>query len=74
MRNQGLKFYFEDGFRSHRDRAYQVTRSEFDKLLLDHSRENGVEVREETEVKSVDFAADRVRIEIENCRGTVFDN
>src|SRR5205085_10150913 len=47
---RGVKFYFKDGYRSPRDRAYQVTRSEFDKLLLDHSRENGAEVREETEV------------------------
>ena len=49
---RGIKFYFKDGFKSTRDRAYQVTRSEFDKLLLDHSRENGAEVREETEVEN----------------------
>jgi flavin-dependent dehydrogenase len=67
---RGMKFYFKDGFRSQRDRAYQVTRSDFDKLLLDHSRENGAEVREETEVKRVDFAPDRAKIEIENSRGT----
>src|SRR5437773_9469013 len=60
----GVKFYFKDGFKSTRDRAYQVTRSEFDKLLLDHSRENGAEVREETEVKKIDFAADCVRLQI----------
>ena len=53
---KGVKFYFKDGFRSQRDRAYQVTRSEFDKLLLDHSRENGAEVREETEVERIEFA------------------
>src|SRR5439155_22958346 len=61
---KGVKFYFKDGFKSTRDRAYQVTRSEFDKLLLDHSRENGAEVHEETEVKKVEFAADRVRLEV----------
>jgi flavin-dependent dehydrogenase len=61
---RGVKFYFKDGFRSQRDRAYQVTRSEFDKLLLDHSRENGTEVREETEVKTIEFLNDRVRLEI----------
>jgi flavin-dependent dehydrogenase len=66
---RGVKFYFKDGFRSERDRAYQVTRSDFDKLLLDHSRENGAEVHEETEVKAVNFAADRVKIEIENSNG-----
>ncbi len=66
---RGVKFYFKDGFRSERDRAYQVTRSDFDKLLLDHSRENGAEVREETEVKVVNFDADQVRIEIEDSSG-----
>jgi flavin-dependent dehydrogenase len=62
--SRSIKFYFKNGFRAQRDRAYQVTRSEFDKLLLDHSRENGAEVREETEVKNIDFLPDRVRLEI----------
>ncbi|HEV2965530.1 MAG TPA: NAD(P)/FAD-dependent oxidoreductase [Chthoniobacterales bacterium] len=62
---RGVKFYFKDGFRSKSDRAYQVTRSEFDKLLLDHSRENGAEVHEETEVTKLDFLDDRVKIDIE---------
>jgi flavin-dependent dehydrogenase len=66
---RGVKFYFKDGFRSRRDRAYQVTRSEFDKLLLDHSRENGAEVREETEVKKIAFTPDRVTIGIETSTG-----
>src|SRR2546427_3444196 len=66
---RGVKFYFKDGFRSRRDRAYQVTRSEFDKLLLDHSRDNGAEVREETEVKKIAFTPDRVEIHIENSTG-----
>src|ERR1700740_728609 len=44
---KGVKFYFKDGFRSKRDRSYQVTRSDFDKVLLDHSRESGAEVHEE---------------------------
>ena len=63
---KGVKFYFKDGFRSKRDRAYQVTRSEFDKVLLDHSRENGAEVHEETEVTKLEFANDRVKIDIES--------
>ena len=67
---KGVKFYFKDGFRSKRDRAYQVTRSEFDKVLLDHSRENGAEVREETEVTSLEFATDRVKIDIAGANGT----
>src|ERR1051326_3933726 len=63
---KGVKFYFKDGFRSKRDRAYQVTRSEFDKVLLDNSRENGAEVHEETEVTKLEFANDRVKIDIES--------
>jgi flavin-dependent dehydrogenase len=66
---RGVKFYFKDGFRSQRDQAYQVTRSDFDKLLLDHSRESGAEVSEETEVTKIDFAADRVKLEIESASG-----
>ncbi|HWN65622.1 MAG TPA: NAD(P)/FAD-dependent oxidoreductase [Candidatus Binatus sp.] len=66
---KGAKFYFKDGFRSRRDRAYQVTRSEFDKLLLDHSRENGAEVREETDVKNIIFEDDRAKIDIETPAG-----
>jgi FADH2-dependent halogenase len=67
---KGIKFYFKDGFCSQRDRAYQVTRSDFDKLLLDHSREKGAEVLEESEVKGVDFTADRVTVQVENSGGT----
>ena len=67
---KGVKFYFKDGFRSKRDRSYQVTRSEFDKVLLDHSRENGAEVREETEVTEINFQDDRVRMQIRNATGT----
>src|SRR5213075_124888 len=66
---KGVKFYFKDGFRSQRDRAYQVTRSDFDKLLLDHSRENGAEIREETEVKKIAFTDDGAKIDIETIGG-----
>ena len=62
---RAVKFYFKDGFRSQRDQSYQVTRSQFDALLLNHSRENGAEVREETEVTKIEFASDRVKVEIE---------
>lgn len=64
-----VKFYFKDGFRSRRDRSYQVTRSEFDKLLLDHARENGAEVREETVVKNIQPEKEQVRLEIEATDG-----
>src|SRR4030081_3537371 len=61
---EGVKFYFEDGFRSQTDRSYQVTRAEFDKLLLDHAAESGAEVREETSVERVDFSKDDVTLTI----------
>jgi FADH2-dependent halogenase len=60
----GVKFYFEDGFRSQTDRSYQVTRADFDKLLLDHAAESGAEVREETSVDKIDFSDDTVAIAI----------
>jgi flavin-dependent dehydrogenase len=60
----GVKFYFKDGFRSSRDRSYQVTRSAFDELLLNHSRENGAEVREETTVTNIVPGEDHVRLDV----------
>jgi FADH2-dependent halogenase len=60
----GVKFYFQDGYRSQTDHAYQVTRAEFDKILLDTAAEKGAEVREETSVEKVEFAADEVTLSI----------
>ena len=59
---EGVKFYFEDGFRSQTDRSYQVRRAEFDKILLDHAAEKGAEVREETAVEKIEFTDDEVRL------------
>lgn len=39
--------------------AWQVVRSEFDKLLLDHARELGVDVHEGTIVKALEFDGER---------------
>ena len=60
----GNKFYFKDAYRSQSDHAYQVTRADFDKLLLDHARESGVEVREQTTVARVTFAREHVDLAI----------
>src|ERR1700732_3828449 len=54
--DKGVKFYFKDAYRSQTDHSYQVTRADFDKLLLDHAAENGAEVLEETTVERVEFA------------------
>ncbi len=61
---KAAKFYFKDGFGSRTDRSYQVTRSKFDKMLLDHAAESGAEVREETVVENVDFDQDGVRLRL----------
>jgi flavin-dependent dehydrogenase len=60
--DEGMRFYFEDGYRSQCDRSYQVTRADFDKLLLDHAAENGVEVHEETTVQSAVFSDGDVQL------------
>lgn len=57
-----IRFHFKNGFRSKRDRAWQVVRSEFDKLLLDHAREQGCEVREETTVEKIAFSSAGVEL------------
>jgi FAD-dependent halogenase len=41
--------------------AYQVERSKFDKILLDHARAKGADVREECTVTGIVSDADRVR-------------
>lgn len=68
---EGVKFYFKDGFGSQTDRSYQVTRSEFDKVLLDHAGENGAEVREETTVERVEFFDDGVELHWRDARRRV---
>ena len=60
--DKGIKFYFKDAYRSQTDHSYQVTRADFDKLLLDHATENGAEVREETTVERVEFSNDGVTL------------
>lgn len=64
-----VRFYFKDGFRSQNERAYQVTRAEFDTLLLDNSRDKGAEVREETTVQKIEITGDRVRLELAGSAG-----
>jgi geranylgeranyl reductase family protein len=60
----GNKFYFKDAYRAQTDHAYQVTRADFDKLLLDHAAESGAEVREQTIVARVTFANEHVDLAI----------
>src|SRR5689334_1655937 len=61
---KAAKFYFKDGFASRTDRSYQVTRSKFDKMLLDHAGEAGAEICEGTSVDDVTFDDDGVTLRI----------
>jgi len=61
---KGTKFYFKDAFRSQTDHSYQVTRADFDKVLLDHAAESGAEVHEETAVEHVEFANEHVNLSV----------
>ncbi len=64
------RFYFKNAFRSPAATAIQVPRADFDKLLLDHSRACGAEVREETTVERMDFAAGHVELELKGVGGS----
>lgn len=55
-------FYFKDGFRPRGDYAFQVTRAEFDKILLDHARESGADVREGVTVTRVEFSEEEAEL------------
>ena len=52
---QSDPFYFSETIPGERATTWQVERSEFDALMLDHARENGVEVREGCHVDTVLF-------------------
>ncbi len=66
---EAVRFYFKDGYESRCDRSYQVTRADFDKLLLDHAAENGAEVHEETAVQHVAFSNDAVEVRVSSKNG-----
>jgi geranylgeranyl reductase family protein len=53
--------------------AFQVRRAEFDLRLLDHARNAGVDVREETQVVSVDVS-DSSRAVVETAGGSRFES
>ena len=64
--NGKVKFKFKDAYRVEHGNAYQVTRSEFDKLLLDHSRESGATVMEQTAVQNLKIEEEGIEIAIKN--------
>jgi flavin-dependent dehydrogenase len=57
-----VRFYFRNGLNAKRPTAYQVLRSEFDRILLDHAAETGCDVRQQTPVNSFEFDHDGVTL------------
>ena len=57
-----VRFYFRNGFKAKRPTAYQVLRSEFDRILLDHAAETGCDVRQQTPVNSFEIDDDGVTL------------
>jgi flavin-dependent dehydrogenase len=63
-------FYFSETIPGDGARTWQVERSTFDRMMLDHARENGVEVLEGTAVQQVLFDGDRATgFTLQNGRG-----
>ncbi len=60
------RFLFSDVFRCKYPTAYQVERSMFDKLLLDHAAESGCHVTQGTSVTDVAFDPDGVTIQLDD--------
>lgn len=56
---ESAPFYFSETIRGEGAVTWQVERSEFDRILLDHARANGVEVLQRVHVDSVIFESDR---------------
>ena len=64
-----LPFYFTETIKGDGARTWQVERSQFDCLMLDHARANGVEVHEQSPVQEVLFEGERavgVRVASQN--------
>jgi len=54
-----LPFYFSETIKGDGARTWQVERSQFDRMMLDHARANGVEVHEQSTVEKVIFEGGR---------------
>jgi flavin-dependent dehydrogenase len=57
-----VRFYFRNGLNAKRATSYQVLRSKFDKILLDHAAESGCDVREQTTIESFEIGAEGVTL------------
>jgi flavin-dependent dehydrogenase len=58
------QFQFKNAYRAIHPQAYQVERAVFDKVLLDHARESGAEVLEETAVEKFEETGETIRVSL----------
>lgn len=56
---ESVPFYFSETLPGDRARTWQVERSQFDCMMLDHARANGVEVHEQLGIEKVLFDGER---------------
>jgi flavin-dependent dehydrogenase len=56
---ESVPFYFSETIPGERARTWQVERSQFDSMMLDHARASGVEVREQVSIDKVLFEDER---------------
>jgi len=68
--SRGNRLNFSKGSFTEYPEAMQVERSEFDQILLNHSREAGAEVREQSQVLEHRVEADRVTIKYRAADGS----
>ena len=52
---ESVPFYFSETIHGERARTWQVERSQFDCMMLDHARANGVEIHEQISIDKVIF-------------------
>ena len=68
---ESVPFYFSETIPGERARTWQVERSQFDCMMLDHARANGVEVREQVGIDKVLFENQRaVGVQIVSTNGS----
>jgi flavin-dependent dehydrogenase len=67
-----ISYYFDNSLVPGRPGAYQVLRSRFDHLLLEHSREQGADVREGHTLKEVTVDGDHVRASVRGPDGDTY--
>src|SRR4051795_10907164 len=69
---QSAPFYFWDNKPHECSQTWQVVRSEFDTMMLNHARENGVDVHEGVRVMDVLFDGERASgVKIKEADGTL---